>query len=76
LLVNPGGEQFISLTRDASRTQEDATLPTQWAVHEHTLTDTLQLDLFGVVEVYRADNGDSFQGPLPADFDIEDYTDL
>ncbi|HAA18137.1 MAG TPA: hypothetical protein DCP28_04930, partial [Cytophagales bacterium] len=36
LLVNPEGEQFISLTRDASRTQEDATLPTQRAVHEHT----------------------------------------
>ncbi|MEL7535249.1 MAG: hypothetical protein AAFN10_28390 [Bacteroidota bacterium] len=74
MLSSPDGEQYISLTRDVNRDTDSSSFPDNWSVSSHTLTKDLPLDLFGEVLVIRVDNGDSYQGPLADDFDIEEYT--
>lgn len=74
LLHSPEGDQYIALTRDVNRETDDSTIPDNWTVTEHVLTQQLMLELFGTLDVLRMDNEDSFQGPLAADFDIEPYT--
>jgi len=74
VLSSPAGEDFVLVSRDAQRTSEVPTLPTGWTLSLHPLTQDLWVSLSGTVDNIRADNEDSFQGPLPADLSLEDLT--
>lgn len=64
ILVGPGGEQYIRVSRDAGRASDNPTLPDGWQLVEHVLTEPLTLTLPNPTLNIRADNQDSFQGPV------------
>lgn len=74
ILTNPDGEQYISLTRSTQRETDTANLPDGWVLKPYTIKKDMIIDLFGVLDVLRGDNEDSYQGPLASDFDIKEYT--
>lgn len=65
VLVSPEGEAYFRLTRDADRESDVPTIPDGWQLVEYTTTETLVIELFEGNLVIRADNEDSFQGPVP-----------
>ena len=65
LLVSPEGDVYFRMGRDATRTCNTPTLPQGWELVNHTVTETLTLQLFDESLVIRTDNQDSFQGPIP-----------
>ncbi|MBR9803772.1 alpha/beta fold hydrolase [bacterium] len=69
LLISPSGEVFPRITRDANRTREEPTLPEKWRLIEHTLDRPMEFKLTGETTVIRADNQDSFQGPVKFSLD-------
>jgi len=69
LLISPSGEVFPRITRDANRTREKPTLPEKWRLIEHTLDRPMEFKLTGETTVIRADNQDSFQGPVKFSLD-------
>ncbi len=72
LLVSPDGKLFPRITRDANRTQEQPVVPEGWRLVEHKLDRCVEFRLTGKTTVIRADNQDSFQGPVAfTDFDNE-----
>lgn len=66
LLTSPAGLRYILVSRDARRTAEVPTLPPGWTLEVVPLFRDLDLVLPRPTTVIRADNEDSFQGPLPA----------
>ncbi len=74
-LTSPEGKKYVMVTRDGSRTSDTSPLPSGWTVSpSYTINKTLTVELLGKeTENYRTSNGDSFQGPLPADFNLADY---
>ena len=65
VLVSPDGEQFVRVTRDAGRTSDEPTIPDGWELLEYTTPDELTIQLPNPTRNIRADNEDSFQGPVP-----------
>jgi hypothetical protein len=58
---------------DANRTSEKPKLPENWRI-EHQLACDVEFKLTGETNVIRADNQDSFQGPVDFDFEGQQKT--
>ena len=65
ILVSPEGDQYIRVSRDANRDNDIPTLPATWRIIEKPLGRELTFQLPNPTLVVRADNQDSFQGPIP-----------
>ncbi len=65
ILISPEGEHYVLISRDAGRTSDTPTIPEGWQLVEHTLTEELVVQLPSPTTNIRADNEDSFQGPVP-----------
>lgn len=65
VLVSPDGEAYVRITRDAGRTSDTPTMPPDWTLTEHETTEELVVRLPDETINIRADNEDSFQGPVP-----------
>lgn len=65
LLVSPEGDAYFRNGRDATRTVDDPTLPDGWRLVDYAPNETLVVELWPENLVIRADNQDSFQGPVP-----------
>lgn len=74
-LTAPDGKKYVLVTRDPTRTTDVSTLPAGWTMSPtYTLGRELKVELFGKeTENFRTSNGDSFQGPMPAGFDLSQY---
>ena len=74
-LTAPDGKKYVMVTRDPTRTTDVSTLPAGWTMSPtYTLGRELKIELFGKeTENFRTSNGDSFQGPMPAGFDLSQY---
>ena len=64
LVVSPEGDTYLFATRDANRTTDVATLPEGWQRSEFVPETAIQIQLPNPTINIRADNQDSFQGPL------------
>jgi hypothetical protein len=64
VLISPEGEHFVRISRDAGRTSEVPTLPSDWQLVEHVIAEELVFDLPNPTLNIRCDNEDSFQGPV------------
>jgi hypothetical protein len=67
LLHSPDGQTFIAVAETLNRSQKTFAFPDGWFVKDHTLTDDLEVNLFGTISVIRTANEDSFQGPVRID---------
>ena len=65
VLFSPEGDPYVRIGRDANRTSDDPTIPNSWRLVEYTTPDQLVIQLPEETLVIRADNEDSFQGPVP-----------
>jgi hypothetical protein len=65
LLVSPEDVPYGLVSRDARRTSDVPTIPDGWSLEEILLEEDLAILLPLHTTVIRADNEDSFQGPLP-----------
>jgi hypothetical protein len=66
VLTSPAGDQYILVSRDAQRTSDTPTLPADWGLDARLVASELLVELPLHTTVIRADNEDSFQGPVPA----------
>lgn len=64
VLTSPMGEQYIRISRDAERTQEIPTIPSAWQLSEYVTQTTRTFVLPNPTLNIRADNEDSWQGPV------------
>jgi pimeloyl-ACP methyl ester carboxylesterase len=64
LLVAPSGDVYFRIGRDADRVSDQPTIPSLWRLVEYTTQEPVVLELFNGNQVIRADNQDSFQGPV------------
>lgn len=64
VLVSPEADAYVRVTRDANRTVEDPSIPMGWRLETLTLEEPLRMILPEYTTVIRADNEDSFQGPV------------
>ena len=64
LLVSPDDERYVLVSRDADRTSSQPTIPPGWELVEEPAPDGVTFRLDGQTRVIRADNEDSFQGPV------------
>jgi hypothetical protein len=65
VLFSPEGDPYVMVSRDAQRTSDTPTIPTGWELVEYTTPEELTFQLPAETLVIRADNEDSFQGPVP-----------
>ena len=65
LLVAPSGDVYFRIRRNANRVSDQPTIPDLWRLVEYTTPEKLVIELFEGNLVIRADNEDSFQGPVP-----------
>lgn len=70
VLFSPEGDAYVLVTRDAQHTSDTPTIPTNWDLVEYTTPDELVFTLPSETLVIRADNEDSFQGPVPELSDV------
>ena len=70
ILTSPEGARYILVSRDARRTFDTPTSPDGWMLEVILLEEDLRILLPLHTTVIRADNEDSFQGPLPSDLDL------
>jgi hypothetical protein len=64
LLISPEGDIYPRVTRDLNRPTDTPTMPSGWTLTEYTLARDQVILLPALTEVIRADNEDSFQGPV------------
>lgn len=64
VLVSPESEHYVRVSRDAGRTSDEPTLPDGWQLVEYVTPDELTIQLPNPTLNIRADNEDSFQGPV------------
>jgi hypothetical protein len=62
--VSPEDEYYVRISRDSGRTVEEPTIPNGWQILEYVTPNELIFQLPNPTENIRADNEDSFQGPL------------
>ena len=67
VLTAPDGEHFVRVSRDAGRTSDDPTLPSDWTLSEVVTAAELTFALPNPTTNLRCDNEDSFQGPVSAE---------
>ncbi len=67
VLVSPKGEVYPRISRDANRTRDVPKLPDTWRLVEYKTDVTVDISLPAKTLVIRADNQDSFQGPVKLD---------
>jgi hypothetical protein len=65
ILVSPEGDQYVRVSRDANRTTDVFTIPTDWKLATYVTQTKLDIKLPTPILNIRADNEDSFQGPIP-----------
>ena len=65
VLVSPGGIHYVRISRDVNRPTDHPTLPAGWILVDHETTEELTFELPNPTLNIRADNEDSFQGPVP-----------
>lgn len=66
ILVSPEGDQYVRVSRDADRTTDTPTIPDPWRKVVCVIPDERTIPLPDEIMNIRADNEDSFQGPIPA----------
>ena len=66
LLILPAGDQYVLLTRDFDRSSGEFSLPSNWRLASYASPTVLSFEQPNPTLVNRADNHDSFQGPIPA----------
>jgi len=64
LVISPAGETYVFGTRDFNRTTDVPTLPEGWQEAEFIAEADIQIQLPNPTVNIRADNQDSFQGPV------------
>jgi hypothetical protein len=64
VLVSPQGERYVRVSRDAGRTSNDPTIPSLWQLTQYVTPQQLDIRLPNPTLNIRADNEDSFQGPV------------
>ncbi len=64
LIISPEGERYVLATRDLNRIQEEATIPSTWQVKDTLIQEDWVIQLPNPTYNIRADNQDSFQGPI------------
>ena len=64
---SPEGDHYLRVTRDPDRTGDPPTLPAGWTLHTREPAEPTVVVLGPSITLLRADNGDSFQGPVPAE---------
>ena len=69
VIVSPDGESFVRVSRDAGRTSDVPTIPDSWQYLEYVISEELVIQLPNETLNIRADNEDSFQGPV-AELDL------
>jgi hypothetical protein len=65
VLFSPEGEPYVRIGRDANRASDEPSIPNSWRLVEYATSDQLVIQLPEETLVIRADNEDSFQGPVP-----------
>jgi hypothetical protein len=65
VLVSPQGDQYVRITRDSDRLTDEPTLPSDWKLVNYVTKEELTIQLPNPTDNIRADNEDSFQGPIP-----------
>jgi haloalkane dehalogenase len=65
VLFSPDGDPYVRIGRDANRSSDTPTIPDSWQLVEYTTPVQLVIRLPEETTVIRADNQDSFQGPVP-----------
>ncbi|MEO1617144.1 MAG: alpha/beta hydrolase [Planctomycetota bacterium] len=65
ILISPEDEHYVLVSRDAGRTSDVPTIPEGWQLVEYTTNEELIVQLPDPTINIRADNEDSFQGPIP-----------
>jgi len=64
VLVSPEGESYVRVSRDANSTNDNPTIPDGWQLVEYVTPEKLVIQLPNPTDNIRADNEDSFQGPV------------
>ena len=64
IIVFPEGKSYVRVSRDAGRTSDMPTIPNSWQYLEHVTPEELVIQLPHETLNIRADNEDSFQGPV------------
>jgi hypothetical protein len=64
ILVSPEGDRYIRVSRDEGRMSDIPTIPSDWELTKEVLTKELKIQLPNPTINIRADNEDSFQGPI------------
>lgn len=64
LLISPEGDIYPRVTRDLNRPTDTPTVPAGWRLTEYTIANDQVILLPAETVVIRADNEDSFQGPV------------
>lgn len=64
LIISPEGERYILATRDLNRIQEEPTIPSTWETKDTLIQNDWVVRLPNPTFNIRADNQDSFQGPV------------
>ena len=65
VLLSPEGKKYVRISRDTGRDTEHPTLPAGWTLVDYTTPAELVIELPNPTDNIRADNEDSFQGPVP-----------
>jgi hypothetical protein len=65
ILESPDGTRYVRVSRDYGRTSDEPTIPDTWQLYQETTTVDLTIELPNPILNIRADNEDSFQGPIP-----------
>ncbi|MEL7430407.1 MAG: hypothetical protein AAFN43_10450 [Pseudomonadota bacterium] len=63
-LVSPDQNYFVRVNRPVGTDERAPKLPEAWSMQDFELKSAWQAELFGHVQVYRVQNGTSFQGPV------------
>jgi hypothetical protein len=64
ILVSPEGDRYIRVSRDEGRMSDTPTIPSGWELIKEVTTEELKIQLPNPTINIRADNEDSFQGPI------------
>ncbi|MEO0424693.1 MAG: hypothetical protein AAF184_20315 [Pseudomonadota bacterium] len=64
MLISPEGDVYPRVSRDLNRPTDDPTVPAGWRLVEYPIERDQVLRLPDQTVVIRADNEDSFQGPV------------
>jgi hypothetical protein len=65
ILVSPEGKRYVRVTRDLNRTSDEPSIPDGWQHLDEVIPEELTIQLPNPILNIRADNEDSYQGPIP-----------